>query len=100
MGLDLSDLSAGVAARIPTRTNDDDRYFSDIFQFMPAQELYGPAGLTVRGTVARIATAVDPATRTMRVEIDVPNPDARLLPGTYAQVTLGRESQHVDPPKP
>ena len=36
-GLDLSDLLAGVAARIPTRTNDDDRYFSDTFQFMPAQ---------------------------------------------------------------
>lgn len=36
-GLDLSDLSAGVAARVPTRTNDDDRYFTDSFQFMPAQ---------------------------------------------------------------
>jgi UDP-galactopyranose mutase len=36
-GLDLSELSAGVAARIPTRTNDDDRYFTDSFQFMPAQ---------------------------------------------------------------
>ncbi|WKB54329.1 UDP-galactopyranose mutase [Eleftheria terrae] len=35
-GLDLSQLSAGVAARIPTRTNDDDRYFTDTFQFMPA----------------------------------------------------------------
>ena len=35
-GLDLSELSAGVAARIPTRTNDDDRYFTDRFQFMPA----------------------------------------------------------------
>lgn len=35
-GLDLSELSAGVAARIPTRTNDDDRYFSDTYQFMPA----------------------------------------------------------------
>jgi UDP-galactopyranose mutase len=34
-GLDLSELSAGVAARIPTRTNDDDRYFSDSHQFMP-----------------------------------------------------------------
>ncbi len=30
-------MSAGVAARIPTRTNDDDRYFSDTYQFMPAQ---------------------------------------------------------------
>lgn len=36
-GLDLSELSAGVAARIPTRTNDDDRYFADTYQLMPAQ---------------------------------------------------------------
>ncbi|HXF08265.1 MAG TPA: UDP-galactopyranose mutase [Candidatus Acidoferrales bacterium] len=36
-GLDLSELSAGVAARIPTRTNDDDRYFTDTYQLMPAQ---------------------------------------------------------------
>jgi UDP-galactopyranose mutase len=35
-GLDLSELSAGVAARIPTRTNEDDRYFTDTYQFMPA----------------------------------------------------------------
>ena len=35
-GLDLSELAAGVAARIPVRTNDDDRYFSDSYQCMPA----------------------------------------------------------------
>lgn len=35
-GLDLSELSAGVAARIPVRTNDDDRYFTDSHQAMPA----------------------------------------------------------------
>lgn len=34
-GLDLSELAGGVAARIPTRTNDDDRYFTDRFQVMP-----------------------------------------------------------------
>lgn len=34
-GLDLSELNAGVAARIPTRCNDDDRYFTDTFQAMP-----------------------------------------------------------------
>lgn len=34
-GLDLSDLSPGVAARIPFRTNDDDRYFTDTHQVMP-----------------------------------------------------------------
>jgi UDP-galactopyranose mutase len=35
-GLDLSELSATVAARIPVRTNADDRYFTDSFQKMPA----------------------------------------------------------------
>jgi UDP-galactopyranose mutase len=35
-GLDLAELSASVTARIPTRTNDDDRYFTDTYQFMPA----------------------------------------------------------------
>jgi UDP-galactopyranose mutase len=34
-GLDLAELSAAVAARIPVRTNDDDRYFTDMFQAMP-----------------------------------------------------------------
>jgi len=34
-GLDPSQLKAGVAARIPTRTNTDDRYFTDSFQTMP-----------------------------------------------------------------
>ena len=34
-GLDLSELSGGVAARIPTRSNDDDRYFTDRHQAMP-----------------------------------------------------------------
>lgn len=34
-GRDLAELSSSVAARIPVRTDDDDRYFSDSFQFMP-----------------------------------------------------------------
>lgn len=34
-GLEPSQLKAGVAARIPVRTNDDDRYFTDRFQAMP-----------------------------------------------------------------
>lgn len=33
--LDLSQLAAGVAARIPTRTGTDDRYFTDSHQAMP-----------------------------------------------------------------
>jgi UDP-galactopyranose mutase len=34
--LDPTDLHASVCARIPVRTNDDDRYFTDSFQNMPA----------------------------------------------------------------
>jgi UDP-galactopyranose mutase len=34
--LDPTDLHASVCARIPVRTNDDDRYFTDSFQQMPA----------------------------------------------------------------
>ncbi len=40
------------------------------------------------GTVARRADALDPATRTMRVEVDVPNDDGALLSGMYARATF------------
>jgi UDP-galactopyranose mutase len=36
-GLDPADLDASVLARIPSRTNTDDRYFTDRFQAMPAE---------------------------------------------------------------
>ncbi len=36
-GVDPSELSKSVTARVPTRTNRDDRYFCDSFQCMPAQ---------------------------------------------------------------
>ena len=40
------------------------------------------------GKVARIADALDPATRTLQTEIDVPNPDGELSPGIYCTVEL------------
>jgi len=43
-------------------------------------------GETFVGTVARIARAVDVATRTMAVEMDVENRDGRLVPGSFCQV--------------
>ena len=36
-GLDPSELDKSVTSRIPTRTNEDDRYFTDSFQAMPLQ---------------------------------------------------------------
>jgi RND family efflux transporter MFP subunit len=43
-------------------------------------------GETFKGKVARVAHAVDVKTRTMAVEIDVANRDARLAPGGFCQV--------------
>src|SRR6266849_6477771 len=48
------------------------------------------------GVVARTANSLDPASRTLLVEIQVPNPDGKLMPGTYAQVDLNLPRK--DPP--
>jgi RND family efflux transporter MFP subunit len=40
------------------------------------------------GTVARFAQRLDADTRTMRVEVDVPNPKLALVPGMYAQASM------------
>jgi RND family efflux transporter MFP subunit len=45
-------------------------------------------GRTFRGNVTRTANALDPASRTMLVEVGVPNADGALIPGTYAEVDL------------
>jgi len=51
-------------------------------------KFYGLAGEVVKGAVTRTSGAVNPTTRTMRVEIDLENPQGKLRPGMYAQVTL------------
>jgi RND family efflux transporter MFP subunit len=45
-------------------------------------------GREFNGTIARNSQAVDLSTRTMAVEIDVPNRDHTLKPGMFANVTL------------
>lgn len=45
-------------------------------------------GKAFPGKVTRFSRAVDPATRTMAVEIDIPNRDHALAPGMYANVIL------------
>jgi HlyD family secretion protein len=41
--------------------------------------------------VNRTAEALDPGSRTLRVEIDLPNPDRKLRPGQYAYVRITAE---------
>ena len=46
-------------------------------------------GQKFQGKVVRTAEAIDLSSRTLLTEIDVPNHEARLLPGGYAQVHVG-----------
>ncbi|HEY1684914.1 MAG TPA: efflux RND transporter periplasmic adaptor subunit [Tepidisphaeraceae bacterium] len=73
------------------------RVFVDVDQvYVTSAHVGDPAALEVRnypgrefaGTITRIAGALDPATRKMRYEIDVPNPTNELYPGMYGQVVL------------
>jgi RND family efflux transporter MFP subunit len=43
-------------------------------------------GQKFMATVARTAEAIDPGTRTLLTEVDVPNKDGRLLPGSFGEV--------------
>lgn len=45
-------------------------------------------GRTFQGTVQRVVHTLDPRTRTMGVEVDIPNPGHLLKPGMYARVQL------------
>jgi membrane fusion protein (multidrug efflux system) len=45
-------------------------------------------GRQFSGRLARIVHALDPRTRTMGIEVDIPNPDNLLKPGMYARVDL------------
>ena len=71
--------------------------------FVPVPEQYsravstgGTATLTLdeypgqvfTGTIARNSSAIDPASRTLNVEVDVPNQRGQLLPGAYVVVHL------------
>ncbi|KJC56676.1 hemolysin D [Bradyrhizobium sp. LTSPM299] len=69
--------------------------------FVPQDEAYGIApgvdaavrvpeipNRTFPGKVTRIATALQPGSRTLLTEIDVPNPDGALNPGIYCTVEL------------
>ena len=69
--------------------------------FVPVPEVYTPfvrtggtasltadeyPGLSFEGSITRNASAIDPASRTLNVEVDVQNPTGKLLPGAYVTV--------------
>jgi UDP-galactopyranose mutase len=58
-GLDPSELHAQVCARIPVRTNTDDRYFGDAFQSMPADGFTAMFGRILDHPNIEVRTGVD-----------------------------------------
>jgi multidrug efflux system membrane fusion protein len=65
-------------------------YAADIHRGQKAHlELNEFPGQKFEGTVVRTAESIDPATRTLLTEIDVPNKQGNILPGAYAQVHFG-----------
>ncbi len=46
------------------------------------------SGRRFLGTLARTAASIDSATRTMQLEVALPNPDGSLMPGSYVSVAL------------
>ena len=47
-------------------------------------------GQVLTARISRTAGAVEPTSRSLLVEVEVPNPGAQLLPGIYAQVRFGQ----------
>ncbi len=50
-------------------------------------------GAVVKGTISRISGALDPATRTMLIEVDFKNENGKLRPGMFATASVAVE-QH------
>lgn len=67
---------------------------------VPAVDQGDPATLVLsalpekkfEGEVTRFASALDSSTRTMKVEVDFPNPERLLRPGMYGSLTLALET--------
>ena len=57
-------------------------------------------GETFHGKIVRTSNAIDPVSRTLLVEVDVENPDGKLLPGAYTHVhfALPAKTQSVTIP--
>ena len=84
--------------------NDPIRIFVEAPQSAAASMKIGtPAHISVSnlqgrsfdGTITRTANAVDVNARTLRVEVDLPNPDGALVPGLFVQVAFALHTQGV-----
>jgi RND family efflux transporter MFP subunit len=96
--------SAGVSPVVTVARIDTVRAFVDVPEpevpFVDAADratldVVSIPGRRFEGQVTRFAGALDPGSRTMRTEVDVPNPDGSLRPGMYGTMTIAVEN-HPD----
>jgi multidrug efflux system membrane fusion protein len=93
----LINAGAGVAGKelfVIARVDPLRVYISVPQAYAPAMKVGTKANVTLQefpgqkftGTIVRTADAIDQATRTLNTEVEVPNKDGKLLPGSFGQV--------------
>jgi RND family efflux transporter MFP subunit len=101
--IDIGDLvtagsGSGMAALYRVARNQPMRVFVNVPQNAADDLLMGNAQATITvggnadrhydGEVSRTSRAIDPKSRTLRVEVDIPNADAHLVPGMYVEASF------------
>lgn len=79
----------GQTGTLRTYVNVPQTYSNSVHPGQPAQlTVSNLPGRRFAGSVVRTANALDPASRTLLVEVHVPNGEGLLFPGMYAEVDL------------
>jgi RND family efflux transporter MFP subunit len=101
--IDIGDLvtagsGSGTSALYRVARNEPMRVFVNVPQSAADDLLSGNARASIavggaasrhyEGKVSRTSQAIDPQARTLRVEVDIPNADSRLVPGMYLEVSF------------
>ena len=101
--IDIGDLvtagsGSGMSALYRVARNEPMRVFVNVPQSAADDLLSGNARASIavggaasrqyEGKVSRTSQAINPQSRTLRVEVDIPNADSHLLPGMYFEVSF------------
>jgi multidrug efflux system membrane fusion protein len=73
----------------------NEQHVARIRKSMPAEAQLG-SGTTLRGTITMVSVVADARTRTFRIEVEVPNPDNRIVEGLTSElrIPLGETLAH------
>ena len=75
--------------RVYTNVPQDDSSWVIPGKTKATMDIKGLDGRSFTGIVTRSTLALDPSTRSLLVEIDLPNPDHALRPGTFVELSIG-----------